>query len=71
MRSSTTRKRPRSRIRAKSRCENHGNASGELPGTLKKVTIVTRVADGESKVVLEVLGAKLRHVLPGKIFDVE
>lgn len=50
---------------------NHGNAFGELPGTLKKVTIVTQVADGESKVVLEVLGAKLRHVLPGKIFDVE
>lgn len=49
----------------------YSDASGELPGTLKKVTIVTRVADGESKVVLEVLGAKRRHVLPGKIFDVE
>ncbi len=49
----------------------YSDASSELPGTLKKVTIVTRVAGGESKVVLEVLGAKRRHVLPGKMFDVE
>ncbi len=49
----------------------YSDASGELPGTLKKVTIVTRVAGGEGKVVLEVLGAKRRHVLPGKMFDVE
>ncbi len=49
----------------------YSDASSELPGTLKKVTIVTRVAGGESKVVLEVLGAKHRHVLPGKMFDVE
>lgn len=45
--------------------------SDALPGTLKKVTIVTRVAGGESKVVLEVLGAKHRHVLPDKMFDME
>ncbi len=49
----------------------YSDASSELPGTLKKVTIVTRLAGGESKVVLEVLGAKRRHVLPGKMFDVE
>lgn len=49
----------------------YSDASSALPGTLKKVTIVTRLAGGESKVVLEILGAKRRHVLPGKMFDVE
>lgn len=49
----------------------YSDASGELPGTLKKVTIVTRVAGGESKVVLEVFRAKRRHVLPGKMFNEE
>ena len=49
----------------------YSDASSALPGTLKKVTIVTRVAGGESKVVLEVLGVKRRQVLPGKMFDVE
>ena len=43
-----------------------------LPGTLKKVTIKTAVPQGgESTVVLEVLRAKQRHVLPAKMFDVE
>lgn len=49
-------------------CDN----SCELPGTLKKTTITTKLPNGgESKVVLEVLKAKQRHVLPSKMFDVE
>lgn len=49
-------------------CDN----SCELPGTLKKTTIMTKLPNGgESKVVLEVLKAKQRHVLPSKMFDVE
>lgn len=49
-------------------CDN----SCPLPGTLKKVTIKTSAPqDGESTVVLEVLKAKQRHVLPMKMFDVE
>ncbi len=49
-------------------CDN----SCPLPGTLKKVTIKTAVPQGgESTVVLEVLRAKQRHVLPAKMFDVE
>ena len=49
-------------------CDN----SCELPGTLKKVTIKTAVPQGgESTVVLEVLKAKQRKVLPSKMFDVE
>jgi hypothetical protein len=43
-----------------------------LPGTLKKVTIRTSAPQGgESTVVLEVLRAKQRRVLPMKMFDVE
>ena len=42
------------------------------PGTLKKVSIKTVMPQGgESTVVLEVLRAKQRHVLPAKMFDVE
>ena len=49
-------------------CDN----SCPLPGTLKKVTIKTTTPQGgESTVVLEVLKAKQRHVLPMKMFDVE
>ena len=49
-------------------CDN----SCPLPGTLKKVTIKTSAPQGgESTVVLEVLKAKQRHVLPMKMFDVE
>ncbi len=49
-------------------CDN----SCPLPGTLRKVTIRTSAAQGgESIVVLEVVNAKQRHVLPGKMFDVE
>jgi len=43
-----------------------------LPGTLKKVTIKTVASQGgESIVVLDVVNAKQRHVLPGKMFDLE
>lgn len=49
-------------------CDN----SCPLPGTLKKVTIKTSAPQGgESTVVLEVLRAKQRHLLPMKMFDVE
>lgn len=49
-------------------CDN----SCSLPGTLKKVTIKTSVPqNGENTVVLEVLRAKQRRMLPMKIFDVE
>jgi hypothetical protein len=49
-------------------CDN----SCPLPGTLKKVTIKTVAPQGgESNVVLEVVKAKQRHLLPMKIFDVE
>ena len=49
-------------------CDN----SCSLPGTLKKVTIKTNVPQsGENTVVLEVLRAKQRRMLPMKIFDVE
>lgn len=42
------------------------------PGTLKKVSIKTVMPQGgESTVVLEVLRAKQRHVLPAKMFDME
>lgn len=47
-------------------CDN----SCPLPGTLRKVTIRTNVSQGgESTVVLEVLRAKQRRVLPAKMFD--
>ena len=49
-------------------CDN----SCPLPGTLKKVTIKTNTLQGnESNVVVDVLNAKQRHVLPKKIFSVE
>lgn len=49
-------------------CDN----SCPLPGTLKKVTIKTSVPQGgESTVVLEVLNAKQRHILPIKMFNVD
>lgn len=49
-------------------CDN----SCPLPGTLKKVTIKTTAPQGgESTVVLEVLNAKQRRMLPAKMFDVE
>ena len=49
-------------------CDN----SCPLPGTLKKVVIKTTAPQGgESTVVLEVLKAKQRRVLPMKMFDVE
>lgn len=49
-------------------CDN----SCSLPGTLKKVTIKTSAPQGgESTVVLEVLRAKQRHLLPMKMFNVE
>ncbi len=49
-------------------CDN----SCPLPGTLKKVTVKTTTPQGgESTVVLEVLKAKQRRVLPKKMFDIE
>ncbi|WP_407444295.1 hypothetical protein [Fibrobacter sp.] len=49
-------------------CDN----SCPLPGTLKKATIKTVLPQGgESNVILEVLKAKPRHVLPSKMFNVE
>lgn len=49
-------------------CDN----SCPLPGTLKKVTIKSTIPQGgESTVVLEVLNAKQRRMLPMKMFDVE
>lgn len=49
-------------------CDN----SCPLPGTLKKVVVKTTAPQGgESTVVLEVLKAKQRRVLPMKMFDVE
>ena len=44
----------------------------ELPGTLKKVSIVTKLATGEeSTVTMEVLFAKRHYRLPQKMFDIE
>lgn len=49
-------------------CDN----SCTLPGTLKKATIKTNTLQGdESHVVVEVLNAKQRRVLPKKMFSVE
>lgn len=49
-------------------CDN----SCPLPGTLKKVTIKTTTSQGgESTVVLEVLKAKRRRMLPMKMFDID
>lgn len=44
----------------------------KLPGTLKKVEINTSLADGNTtKVVLDILEAERRKVLPPKMFDIE
>jgi hypothetical protein len=49
-------------------CDN----SCPLPGSLKKVTITTTLAQGgTSTVVMEILMAKQRHAIPMRIFDVE
>jgi hypothetical protein len=43
-----------------------------LPGTLRKTEIVTSLSSGEkSSVVMEVVFAKARHILPAKMFNVE
>lgn len=43
-----------------------------LPGTLKKTEIVTTMPDGQkSTVVVDVLSAKKRKVLPSRMFDIE
>jgi len=48
------------------------DASCNLPGTLKKTEIVTALPSGEkSTVVMEVVSAKARHILPAKMFNVE
>ena len=48
------------------------DASCNLPGTLKKTEIVTSLPSGEkSSVVMEVVSAKARHILPAKMFNVE
>ena len=48
------------------------NESCKLPGTLKKVEVSTTLADGSrTKVVLDVLEAERRKVLPPKMFDIE
>lgn len=49
-------------------CDN----SCKLPGTLKKVEVNTTLADGNTtKVVLDILEAERRKVLPPKMFDVD
>lgn len=49
-------------------CDN----SCPLPGTLKKMTITTTLAEGAtSTIVLEIIVAKQRHAIPMKIFDIE
>ncbi len=49
-------------------CDN----SCPLPGTLKKVSITTTLAEGASStIVLEIIMAKQRHAIPMKIFDIE
>ena len=48
------------------------DASCPLPGTLKKTEIVTTLPSGEkSTVVMEIVSAKARHILPAKMFDIE
>ncbi len=48
------------------------DASCALPGTLKKTEIVTTLPSGEkSTVVMEIVSAKARHILPAKMFNVE
>ena len=49
-------------------CDN----SCPLPGTLKKVSVTTTLAEGASStIVLEIIMAKQRHAIPMKIFDIE
>lgn len=48
------------------------DASCSLPGTLKKTEITTTLPSGEkSTVVMDVVSAKARHILPAKMFNVE
>lgn len=48
------------------------DASCTLPGTLKKTEITTTLPSGEkSTVVMEIVSAKARHILPAKMFDIE
>lgn len=48
------------------------DASCALPGTLKKTEISTTLPSGEkSSVVMEVVSAKARHILPAKMFNIE
>ena len=48
------------------------DASCTLPGTLKKTEISTTLPSGEkSRVVMEIVSAKARHILPAKMFNIE
>jgi len=48
------------------------DASCTLPGTLKKTEITTTLPSGEkSTVVMEIVSARARHILPAKMFDIE
>jgi len=48
------------------------DASCPLPGTLKKTEIITTLPSGEkSTVVMDIVSAKARHILPAKMFNVE
>ncbi|WP_295052593.1 hypothetical protein [uncultured Fibrobacter sp.] len=48
------------------------DASCTLPGTLKKTEISTTLPSGEkSTVVMEIVSAKARHILPAKMFNIE
>lgn len=49
-----------------------GDRTWHLPGTLRKTEIVTSLSSGEkSSVLMEVVSAKARHILPAKMFNVE
>lgn len=48
------------------------DASCTLPGTLKKTEIITTLPNGEkSTVVMEIVSARARHILPAKMFNIE
>jgi hypothetical protein len=48
------------------------DASCTLPGTLKKTEISTTLpSDEKSTVVMEIVSAKARHILPAKMFNIE
>ena len=48
------------------------DASCTLPGTLKKTEITTTLPSGEkSTVVMEIVSARARHILPAKMFNIE